>query len=184
MKYAVIDLEATGAKKNLNRIIEIGVVLTDGLNVEKTFQTFVNPESAVTPFVEKLTGITSLKLKSAPLFSAIAKKINEMLQGRIFVAHNVSFDFSLLREELFRCGISLSLPRLCTLKLSRKAFPRLPHYNLKYVCEYLALPEFAAHRALDDAMGAFGILRKAIETHGEEFVWKQATHKGTLALNK
>ena len=62
MKYAVIDLEATGAKKNLNRIIEIGVVLTDGLNVEKTFQTFVNPESAVTPFVEKLTGITSLKL--------------------------------------------------------------------------------------------------------------------------
>lgn len=184
MKYAIVDLEASGAKKGSNRIIEIGIVLTDGFTIEKTFQSMVNPESPVTPFVEGLTGITSAKLIHEKPFSAFARDIEEMLKGRIFVAHNVSFDYSLLQEELKRCKIQLNSPRLCSLKLSRKAFPKLPSYTLSAVCKHLEKPLTKAHRALEDALGAYEILKAAMERHGEEFVWKQATHKGSLGVQK
>lgn len=184
MNYAIVDLEASGGKKFENRIIEIGIILTDGHQIEQTYQTLVNPKTTVSKFVEKLTGIYSAQLIQEKPFSVFATKIFEMLKGRIFVAHNVSFDYSLLREELKRCGLSLELPRLCSMKLARKAFPKLSSYSLGSVCNHLNHPLQNAHRALDDALGAYEILKAVIEQYGEEFAWKQATHKGIFGFKK
>ena len=82
MNYAIVDLEASGGKKFENRIIEIGIVLTDGHQIEQTYQTLVNPKTTVSKFVEKLTGIYSAQLIQEKLFSVFATEIFEMLKGR------------------------------------------------------------------------------------------------------
>ena len=92
MKFAVVDLETTGGKPADGRITEIGVVLMDDTRVEKTFQALVDPGMPIQPFVQRLTGITDEMVQGKPQFSSIAEEVAELLQDRIFVAHNVQFD--------------------------------------------------------------------------------------------
>lgn len=180
MDFAVVDVEASGGIKENNRIIEIGVVLTDGKEIFETFHSLVYPGVEVSPFVEHLTGITTEMLANEPPFARIAEKVFSMLDGKIFVAHNVSFDYSLLRNELRRTANKLELPRLCTVKLSRRIFPGLASYKLDSVTNSLGIAPFTHHRALDDALAAAEILKCAIEKAGEEAVWQNVSHKGSL----
>src|SRR6476620_8650273 len=94
---AVVDVETTGGQEN--KITEIGIVIHDGTRVIETFQSLVNPQCGITPFVQNLTGITDSMVANAPVFEDLAEEIFNLTAGKIFVAHAVNFDYSALRNE-------------------------------------------------------------------------------------
>ena len=173
MKFAVVDLETTGGTPENGRITEVGIVLLDDCEVVKIYQKLLDPGMPIQPFVQKLTGITDQMVAGQPQFDSVAEEIAELVQGRIFVAHNVQFDSKFLRAELRRACIKIDPPRLCTVKLSRKFFPGLPSDSLHNLIGSLELPDFNHHRALADAMAAAEILKLCLQKFGSEKVRKE-----------
>ena len=156
--------------------MEVGIVLMDGSDIVDTYHALVDPGHPITPFVRTLTGISDEMVQGQPQFASIAEHVAELLQDRIFVAHNVQFDCKFMTTELKRCCIKFNPPRLCTVKLSRRVFPGLPSYSLHKLTESLGLPDFNHHRALDDTMAAAGILKLALEKVGEAVVLKNVVN--------
>ncbi|MCB0679485.1 MAG: DNA polymerase III subunit epsilon, partial [Saprospiraceae bacterium] len=97
--YAIVDLETTGGRASRDKITEIGIVLHDGRQIVRTYETLVNPECPIPYGITQLTGITQEMVQDAPRFFEVAKEIVELTEGAVFVAHNVRFDYSFLREE-------------------------------------------------------------------------------------
>ena len=179
LKFAVVDVETTGGAGESNRITEIGIVLLDGMEQVGQFHSLVDPGVPITPFVKNLTGITDEMVNGAPQFSKIAEEVAGMLEGRIFVAHNVQFDCRMILTELKRCCVKFDPPRLCTVKISRKFFPGLPSYSLHNLVKSLELPDFNHHRALADAMAAAEILKLAYQKGGAEKILKEVKNLST-----
>lgn len=173
MKFAVVDLETTGGKPDTGRIMEIGIVLLDDLEVVKTYQALIDPGMPIQPFVQNLTGITDAMVQGKPQFSSVAEEVAELLKDRIFVAHNVQYDCGFMRAELRRCCIKIDPPRLCTVKLSRRYFPGQPSYSLHNLIMNLQLPDFHHHRALDDAMAAAELLKLCLQKAGPDKIKKE-----------
>lgn len=167
-KYAVVDIEATGGTQKVDRIIEIGIVLLDGNEIVDTYSTLVNPGISIPPFITKLTGISQQMVKDAPAFHEVAKKIILMTEGRSLVAHNVSFDYRILREEYERLGYEFKTDTLCTARLAKHYFPEIEKYNLKRVATYLGLPLEDRHRAGDDAMATAEVMKKILAKSEKE----------------
>ena len=128
--YAIVDIETTGSHAQDNGITEIAIVLHDGRQVEGRFSTLINPLVPIPAYVAGLTGISNSMVAAAPLFKEVAGNIHRLLQGRIFVADNVNFDYSFICYHLQEVGIDWNARKLCTLRLSRKAFPGFPKYGL------------------------------------------------------
>ena len=93
--YAIIDIETTGAAAQYGKITEIAIVLHDGHKVTETFNTLINPECSIPYQITSLTGISNAMVANAPKFYEVAKQIIQLTEGRIFVAHNAVFDYSL-----------------------------------------------------------------------------------------
>ena len=102
--YSVIDIESNGAGFRKENIIEIAIYKYDGHEIVDQFITLVNPESEITPFVQRLTNISQKMVKSAPRFHEIAKRIVEITQNTTLVGHNIEFDYRMLRQEFKRLG--------------------------------------------------------------------------------
>jgi len=179
LKFAVVDVETSGGAKDKNRITEIGIVLLDGNEQVGTYHSLVDPGVPITPFVQNLTGITDEMVKGAPQFSKIAEEVAALLEDRIFVAHNVQFDASIMRTEMKRCCVKFDPPRLCTVKISRKFFPGFPSYSLHNLTQSLGLPDFNHHRALDDTFAAAEILKLAMGKVGAEKIMKEVKNLST-----
>jgi len=128
--YAIIDIETTGGRANRDRITEVAIVLHDGEKIVDRWESLINPECSIPYNITQITGITQEMVVNAPRFYEVAKKIVEMTQGTIFVAHNVRFDYSFIKEEFKRLGYTYTRRKLCTVRLSRKAFPGLSSYIL------------------------------------------------------
>ena len=141
--YAVVDLETTGGRYTRDRITEIAIVLHDGEKVLDTYETLVNPECYIPYGITQLTGITQEMVNEAPKFYEVAREVVERTEGAIFVAHNVRFDYSFLREEFARLGYTFTRKQLCTVRLSRKAFPGLSSYSLGNITRNLRIPNEA-----------------------------------------
>lgn len=174
LKFAVVDVETSGGAGDQNRITEIGIVLLDGLEQVGEYHTLVDPGVPITPFVKNLTGITDEMVSGQPQFGKIAEHVAELLDGRIFVAHNVQFDSKVIRTEMKRCCIAFDPPRLCTVKLSRKVFPGFTSYSLHNLTESLGLPDFNHHRAMADTLACAEILKLAYNKIGPEKILKEA----------
>ena len=157
-KYAVVDIEATGGTQKVDRIIEIAIVLIDGDKITETYSSLVNPIIGIPPFIIKLTGINNTMVRDAPHFHEIAKTIVEMTEGRSLVAHNVSFDYRILREEFKRLGYEFKSDTLCTARLSKHYFPDIEKHNLASVAKSLNLEIADRHRAGDDAMATAEVM--------------------------
>lgn len=183
LRFAVVDLETTGGRAEDNRVIEVGIVLMDGTEVVKTYHSLVDPGQTIPPFIQGLTGINDEMVHGKPQFSAIAEEVFELIKDRIFVAHNVQFDYKFTAAELKRCCIKLDVPRLCTVKLARRVFPGFPSYSLHKLTESLELPDFNHHRALDDTMAAAEILKLALNKVGEAGVMKEVKNLKNTAAN-
>ncbi len=166
LRFAVVDVETTGGKPERSRIIEIGIVLVDNWEISSQYESLVNAGEELSPFIENLTGITGKMLERAPMFEEIASKVDALLENRIFVSHNVAFDYSAVGAEMRRAGFDFSPERLCTLKLSRRVFPGQSKYSLRTLSLALGLPDFGQHRALNDALAAARLLILAKDRGG------------------
>lgn len=149
-KYAIVDLEATSAS-SMASIIQVGIVIMQNGQVIDEFASDVNPHQKLDDHIIHLTGITDQQLAQAPDFSEIARKIFDLIEDCIFVAHNVKFDANLLSEALFMEGYELKTPRVDTVELAQVFYPTLEHYKLSHLSNVLNLDLAQAHTAIEDA---------------------------------
>ncbi|MGU7775291.1 exonuclease domain-containing protein [Burkholderia sp. MR1-5-21] len=145
-----VDLETTGGSSAEHRITEIGVVEI-GPHGVSTWTSLVNPGQPIPPFIQQLTGISDAMVRDAPSFASLAPALFERLDGKLFVAHNASFDRGFLRTEFERAGLAFNPDVLCTVRLSRALFPRESRHGLDALVERHRLVPSARHRALADA---------------------------------
>lgn len=172
-KYAIIDVETTGKGINGNRITEICVVrLENGIEVDKLVS-LVNPQQFIPPFITHLTGIDDQMVEDAPLFEEIAQQILEITKDAIFVAHNVNFDFNVIRNEFKRLDISFTRKKLCTVRLSRKLIPNLYSYSLGNLCASIGIPLNNRHRAEGDTDATVLLFKKILLLDPEFIVINQ-----------
>ena len=149
--YAIIDLETTGGQPTQDRITEIAIYIHDGEKIVDEYATLLNPGRAIPPFISQLTGITNDMVSDAPKFHEVARKVVEMTEGCVFVAHNVRFDYSFLKKEFADLGYNYSRKTLCTVRLSRSLIPGQPSYSLGKLCQNIGIPLESRHRAAGDA---------------------------------
>ncbi len=157
--YSVIDIETTGGNYRTGKIIELAVAIFDGTSVIESFETLINPGRLIPPFITGLTGIDNSMVQKAPHFHQIARKFIEMTAGTIFVAHNVIFDYSFIKQEYKELGYRFRMPRICTLQESRKAFPKLKSHGLGNLCRELNITNHHRHRAMGDVMATIELLK-------------------------
>ncbi len=150
MEYAIVDIETTGGYASANSITEVSIRIHDGVKELSCYETLVKPDSDIPYYITGLTGITNKMVEDAPVFEEVAARIYGLLQGRVFVAHSVNFDYSFLKKQLADCGFELNCKKLCTIRLSRKILPGLPGYGLGKICGYLGITNTARHRAAGD----------------------------------
>ena len=161
--YTIIDLETTGGKFNEESIIEVAAYKFDGVNITDQFISLVNPQRDIHPYVEKLTGITSDMVQSAPKFQEVAKRIIEITSESILVAHNAQFDYRILQLEFKRLGFEFSMKSLCTVILSQELLPEQDSYKLGRLSRSLGIPLKDRHRASGDALATVELLKILIE---------------------
>ena len=157
--YAILDIETTGGQFNEEGITEIAIYKFDGHEVVDQFISLVNPEKTIQPFVVKLTGINNAMLRSAPKFYEIAKRIIEITQDCIIVAHNSSFDYRILKTEFTRLGYDFVKPTLCTVELSKQLIPGQLSYSLGKLVRALGIPVTDRHRASGDALATLKLFK-------------------------
>ena len=166
MEFAVVDIETTGSTPQSAGITEIAIVIHNGIEVTGKFVSLINPRHKIPPFIVNMTGISDAMVAEAPLFEDVAPQIYNLLNGRVFVAHNVSFDYSFVHYLLGRSGFQWSAPKLCTIKLSRRVFPGLEKYGLGSLTRDLGIRIEGRHRAWGDAAATAQVLTMAIAKEG------------------
>jgi DNA polymerase-3 subunit epsilon len=162
-EYAIVDIETTGGNASHSRITEIAIIIHDGEKVIDRWETLVNPEKEIPPAIFALTGITNEMVSNAPLFDAISDKVFELLTERVFVAHNVNFDYSFIRHELERAGLKWTAKKLCTVRAARKIRPGMLSYSLGRLCKSLDIDLENRHRAGGDADATVILFSRLLE---------------------
>lgn len=157
--YSIIDVETTGGKFNQEGITEIAIYKFDGVKIIDQFISLINPEIPIQPFVQQLTGITDKLVEKAPKFFQVAKRILEITDNSILVAHNSSFDYRMIKIEFERLGYDFKLPQLCTVQLSKKLIPGIKSYKLGNLVKSLGIPISNRHRASGDALATVELFK-------------------------
>jgi len=170
--YAILDIETTGGQFNEEGITEIAIYKFDGHEIVDQFISLVNPEKPIQPFVVKLTGINNAMLQSAPKFFEVAKRIIEMTQDCVVVAHNAQFDYRILRTEFSRLGYNFERQNLCTVELAKKLIPEQPSYSLGKLVRALGIPMADRHRASGDALATVKLFKMLLEKDLEKEIVK------------
>lgn len=170
--FVVVDLETTGAKTPPCRVTEIGAYRVSQGQIVAEFQTLVNPEMPIPPFIVNLTGISNQMVKDAPRFEEVAPLWLEFAGDAVLVAHNASFDVRFLNHELSRVfpGRRMANSNLCTVVLSRRIFPGLMNYRLQTVAEHFSITINNRHRAASDAHATAEIFIRMLERMDEHGV--------------
>jgi len=161
--YSVVDIETTGNGYKGQKITEISIFIFDGEKIIDEFTSLVNPEQKIPYFITNLTGITEAMVRSAPKFYEIAKKVAEITKDTVFVAHNVNFDYNIIRDEFKSLGFDFKRKKLCTVRLSRKIIPGLASYSLGNICSAEGIEIAARHRAKGDAEATVELFRRLIK---------------------
>lgn len=166
--YAILDIESTGGKYNEEGITEIAIYKFDGHEIVDQFISLVNPERKIQSFVVGLTGINNEMLHHAPKFYEVAKRIVEVTEGCIVVAHNAKFDYRMLRLEFDRLGYDFDRKTLCTVKLSKKLLPGFESYSLGKLVRKLGIPITDRHRASGDALATVKLFKLLLEKDADK----------------
>lgn len=160
--YAIVDIETTGGYASANGITEISIQIFDGEKVIEQFETLINPNQTIPKYIQAFTGITNEMVQEAPVFEEVAEKIHTILQGNIFVAHNVNFDYSFIKSHLEFYGYTLNAKKLCSLRLARQIFPGFASYSLGNLCHSLEIEIKNRHRAGGDASATVLLFQKLL----------------------
>jgi DNA polymerase-3 subunit epsilon len=150
--YAIIDIETTGQSAGTGKITEIAIFVHNGVEITDSFTSLLNPECYIPGFITSLTGIDNEMVRDAPKFYEVARKIVEMTQDMVFVAHNVSFDYRFIQEEFKRLGYDYQRKTMCTVRMGRKFLPGYKSYSLGKICNELGISINGRHRAAGDAL--------------------------------
>lgn len=172
--YVMLDLETTGGNAVHDRITEIAAVrVENGMEVDR-WSTLVNPGVRIPPFIQNLTGINDAMVADAPCFEDVARRLVSMLEGAVFVAHNVRFDHSFVINELARIDMKLKAKTLCTVRLSRKLYPQHKGHGLDALMQRHGLQTLARHRAMGDVDMVLAWLKIAASELGAETLQREA----------
>jgi DNA polymerase-3 subunit epsilon len=178
--YSIIDIESNGAGYRKECIIDVAVYRYDGQKIVDQFISLVDPESDITPFVQKLTGITPKMVKTAPKFHEIARRIIEITENTTLVGHNIEFDYRMLRQSFQRLGYDFKINTLDTIPLAKKLIPNEVSYSLGKLVKSLGIPLTNHHRAEGDARATLELFRLLVSKDTEnEIIQKQ--HEETNA---
>jgi DNA polymerase-3 subunit epsilon len=170
--YAIVDIETTGGYAAANGITEISIHVLDNHKVVEKFETLINPLQPIPRYIQAMTGITDDMVQSAPLFEEVAANIHAILKDKVFVAHNVNFDYSFVKAHLSQAGYEYNESKLCTVRLSRKIFPGFPSYSLGNLCHSLGITINDRHRAGGDTEATVKVFRLLLENDKENFIEK------------
>lgn len=170
MLYAVVDIETTGGHASANGITEVAINIHDGNEIVESYTTLINPKQPIPVYITALTGIDDNMLLDAPTFDDVALQIYQLLNDKIFVAHNVNFDYSFLKHHLAAAGYDLQCKKLCTVRLSRKLIPGKSSYSLGKLCTALQIPIQNRHRAAGDADATSILFNLLLEYDQEDII--------------
>ena len=163
MLYAIVDIETTGGYAAANGITEIAVCVSDGEKLVSHYHTLLNPVYTIPRYVVALTGISNEMVEYERPFSSIADELFEILNDKIFVAHNVNFDYSFVKHHLAQSGYKLNCKKLCTVRLGRQILPGMPGYGLGKICKHLGITIEERHRASGDAMATLKLFHHLLK---------------------
>lgn len=183
MQFAIVDIETTGGFPEQHGMTEIAIVLHNGAEVEGRYETLINPHQPIPPYIANMTGISDKMVAAAPSFEEVAPHIFNLLKDRIFVAHNVNFDYSFVKYHLQQAGHQLNVSKLCTIRLARKVFPGFRKYGLGHLCRELNITITNRHRAGGDAIATAQILDLVLQNNGMRLIkelLKRDNHNQTL----
>jgi DNA polymerase III subunit epsilon len=165
--YAIVDIETTGGHASSGSITEVAIILHNGKEIEGKYQTLINPGVNIPRYITALTGISNEMVKDAPAFEQVASNIFTLLSNRVFIAHNVNFDYSFLNHNLRQCGFQWDAPKLCTVRMSKKIFPGHKSYSLGNICRALDIRISDRHRASGDAEATAELFSLLLENDNE-----------------
>ena len=168
--YAIVDIETTGGYAAANGITEISIQVFDGEKVIEQFETLINPKQIIPKYIQAFTGISNEMVQHAPSFEDVSEKIYTILQGNIFVAHSVNFDYSFIKNHLEFYGYTLNTKKLCTVRLARQIFPGLPSYSLGNLCHSLEIELKNRHRAGGDANATVILFQKLLANDSKNII--------------
>ena len=157
--FAILDVETTGGKFNEEKITEIAIFIYNGEKIIDKFESLINPSKEIQPFVQRLTGINNELVKDSPKFIDVSKKIFEITKNKIIVAHNVDFDYRIIKNEFQNINIKYIRDTLCTVDLSKLIFPDLKSYKLTNLLSNFGIVNENPHRANSDALGALELFK-------------------------
>jgi len=179
--YAIIDIETTGGQPSQDRITEIAIFIHDGQQIVDQYNTLINPERPIPYFITQLTGITDAMVQDAPKFHEVARDIVKFTEDKIFVAHNVRFDYSFLKKEFADLGFTYQRKTLCTVRLSRSLMPGLPSYSLGKLCKSINIDLKLRHRAIGDAEATAELFDRLLKINQKELTPSEETQKESKA---
>jgi len=166
--YAIIDIETTGQSAAKGKITEIAIFIHNGFEITDSFSSLINPECNIPGFITSLTGIDNEMVRNAPKFYEVARQIVEITQDKIFVAHNVSFDYKFIQEEFKRLGYDYQRMTMCTVRMGRKFIPGHKSYSLGKICDELGISIHGRHRAAGDALATVKLLEIILERKAQK----------------
>jgi len=185
--FAIVDIETCGPKfaYQKGRIIDICILVHDGISVVDKFSTLINPDCHIGSFYTNLSGITNEMVKDAPRFHEVAKEILNYTEGKIFVAHNSAFDYNFIKDEFASLGFRFKRDTLCTVRLSRKLLPGKTSYSLGNLCASIGIEIKNRHRAEGDAVATAELLNLLLQlkTQSKEYKTKSVTQIMTTRID-
>jgi DNA polymerase-3 subunit epsilon len=160
---AIVDIETTGMSYARSRVIEVGVIRVENGEVVDSFNSLIDPQTELPMFITELTGISKNDLNHAPTFYDISAELYQIMDGAVFIAHNVRFDYGFLKQEFKRLNKKFSPKLLCTVKLSKALYPGVRGHKLQDLIDRCQINVANRHRALDDATATWQFIQHSID---------------------
>lgn len=186
LSYTVVDVETTGGSPDAgHRVTEIAAVRVEQGQVRDVFQTLINPERSIPPFITSLTSISWEMVKDAPRFRDVCEELLSRMEGTIFVAHNAAFDWRFVSAEVARAtGRRIEGRRLCTVRLARAVLPQLRRKSLDWVANHYGVEIEGRHRAAGDALATAHCLLRMLQSAAVDHECSTWSHLERLAGNR
>lgn len=168
MRLAFIDIETTGARSTRDRITEVAIKVWESGGIIEAWQSLVDPEVTIPPFIQSLTGISDATVKDAPVFGELSEHIDQLTKDCIFVAHNARFDYGFVKAEFRRLNITWNRRVLCTVKLAKVLYPQYKRHGLDALIERHHITIGSRHRAMGDVDAMLDFFMIAKREHAQE----------------
>ncbi|WP_037315604.1 exonuclease domain-containing protein [Salegentibacter sp. Hel_I_6] len=181
VKFAVTDIETTGGGIKGNKITEICVLVVQNGKVIDEYNSLVNPGTEIPLYIETLTNINDEMVSNAPAFSEIAEEIDKITKDCVFVAHNVNFDYNIIRAEFSNLNLAFQRKRLCTVRLAKKLIPGLFSYSLGNICTSINIPHYDRHRARGDCEATVTLFQRCLDLDPDYEVFTNLLNQRTAA---